>query len=536
MPDDELESELEDTEAEDIAAKEEQVTDNDEDNSAATAEEDIAVDSENTESDATDGNEADSDSDSTENPEKSDSEDSANANDSDESTEETEKASDQKAETEEDSKSTENDKTSEAEYDIEIDKEKEIRELKENLSKDLTIIDEALSDDEFLEKINSRNVFQRFEKYIRSSVNTVSDFEAIAKSKFLPMLMVVGIIAGAAFSTLTWNSKSKEEYKQLIGYIKVNHDLPEGVEGPFNEEVTKIIRNYVRHPERYLKNEHEHHHHALHEMKDPMSIDMSEKYPGLITNEQLLLILEEQDLGKVSAKGTEYTEKINLSGLDLRSIDYKYLNKFIQSNLKEANFEGVVIQDAQFRGANVAGAKFNFATLTDSSFIRAKMNMASFVETELTNSNFYGAKGELVNFEKAFLAGANFKETELLEVQFNGSLLFSANFKDSFLLGADFGGAELRNVNFRRTNLTAANFRKANLEGANFEGANLVGVNFRDADLTNAIFKGAKISKALLAEAKGLTIEQLEEAELAYSAASLPEWVNKSKLSWKRRF
>ena len=41
----------------------------------------------------------------------------------------------------------------------------EINELKKNLSKDLKIIDEALSDEEFLAKINSRNVFVLFEKY-----------------------------------------------------------------------------------------------------------------------------------------------------------------------------------------------------------------------------------------------------------------------------------------------------------------------------------------------------------------------------------
>ena len=38
----------------------------------------------------------------------------------------------------------------------------EINELKKNLSKDLKIIDEALSDEEFLAKINSKNVFARF--------------------------------------------------------------------------------------------------------------------------------------------------------------------------------------------------------------------------------------------------------------------------------------------------------------------------------------------------------------------------------------
>ena len=58
----------------------------------------------------------------------------------------------------------------------------EMNELKKNLSKDLKIIDEALSDQEFLSKINSRNVFVRFEKYLMANVQTLNDFEAILKS------------------------------------------------------------------------------------------------------------------------------------------------------------------------------------------------------------------------------------------------------------------------------------------------------------------------------------------------------------------
>ena len=64
----------------------------------------------------------------------------------------------------------------------------EINELKKNLSKDLKIIDEALSDEEFLAKINSKNVFARFEKYLRANVQTLNDFEAILKSIFLQFL------------------------------------------------------------------------------------------------------------------------------------------------------------------------------------------------------------------------------------------------------------------------------------------------------------------------------------------------------------
>ena len=424
----------------------------------------------------------------------------------------------------------------EAKADPEVDSSLDnINKIKENLSKDLIIIDEALSDEEFLEKINSQNVFERFEKYIKYQVNTVSDFEAIAKSRFLQVLILVGFmgILGLFF----WSSGfgDHEDHKHLVGYIKINHKLPDNFEGPIPEEVKEVVIKYAKHPEKYLEHDDlphylQHHHHAKKE------VIMSEKYPGLITNDQLLLILEEQDLGKVSARGTEYTEKINLSGLDLRSVDFKYLNKFIQSNLKGVNLVGVYIEDAQFRGANLEEADLSLADLRDSSFIRAKVRRTKFIETDLTNSNFYGAKGDLVNFTKSFLAGTNFKEVSMKEAQFVGALAFSTNFRDSFLLGVNFSDAQLANANFKGANLTAVNFHGANLQGANFEGAILRAANFSDANVLNANFTHAQVQKAFLADAKEISLEQLEAADKSHHAASLPEWVNKSKLSWKKRF
>mgnify|MGYP001555731626 CR=1 FL=1 len=411
--------------------------------------------------------------------------------------------------------------------------EANIKEIKQNLSKDLIIVDEALSDEEFLERINSRNVFDRFEKYIKYQVKTVSDFEAISKSRLLQILILLGVISGIVFFVWSLKFDDQEDYKYLVGYIKINRKLPEGAKGPFPEEVKDIIRNYVKNPEKYLDHTDLplHHHHDK-----KQEIIMSEKYPGLITNEQLLLILEEQDLGKVSARGTEYTEKINLSGLDLRSVDFKYLNKFIQSNMKGVNLMGVYIEDAQFRGAQLDGADLSLADLRDSSFIRSKVGHVKFVETDLTNANFYGAKGELVDFTKSFLAGVNFKEVELKESQFNGALAFNTNFRDAFLLGANFSQAKLANANFKGANLTAVDFRGADLTGVNFEEAILHGANFRGANVLNANFSHAQVQKAFLKDAKELTIEQLEAADKSHRAASLPDWVNKSKLSWKKRF
>ena len=121
----------------------------------------------------------------------------------------------------------------------------EINELKKNLSKDLKIIDEALSDEEFLAKINSKNVFARFEKYLRANVQTLNDFEAILKSIFLQFLLLIGIAGGVGLYYYGQSFYKDEKRKALIGYIKVNHKLPEAYKGTIDPELQTLIEKYV---------------------------------------------------------------------------------------------------------------------------------------------------------------------------------------------------------------------------------------------------------------------------------------------------
>ena len=402
----------------------------------------------------------------------------------------------------------------------------EISELKKNLSKDLKIIDEALSDEEFLTKINSRNVFVRFEKYLRANVQTLNDFEAILKSVFLQLILLVGIAGSVGLYYYGQSFYKDEKRKALIGYIKVNHKLPEGYKGSIDPELKTLIEKYVLPHQKHEDSE---------EVVEEAPLT-SVKYPGVITNALLLLILEEQGVGKVTAKGTEYTEKINLSGLDLRSVDFKYLNRFIQSDLRQVDMRGAVIEQVQFRGAKLDGADMSQAVLKEGNFIRARMDHVKLRAAELTDANFYGAAGKNVLFEGALLARANFKETSFLEVYFENAVAFDANFEKAQLLGANFMSADLRNANFKGANLTAANFRSANLEGANFKDAILDGANFGTANLLNTSLENASLNNAFFGESINLTMEQLEAAQFAYNAETLPEWVNQRKLSWQRRF
>jgi len=82
---------------------------------------------------------------------------------------------------------------------------------------------------------------------------------------------------------------------------------------------------------------------------------------------------------------------------------------------------------------------------------------------------------------------------------------------------------------WRRDNpQTKPDFRSASLQGADLINANLSGANLRGADLNGAALHSVNFSEANLAladltKAKGLTVEQLCEAENLYETKMNPK-------------
>ncbi len=208
--------------------------------------------------------------------------------------------------------------------------------------------------------------------------------------------------------------------------------------------------------------------------------------------------------------------KIDLTGSDLR-----------KQILTSANFQSVILDDADFCGARLEHA--HFGPLRRAKFNGAGMRYAFFSQAEdcslrnviLDNAHMNPATFVHCDFDGAALrevfaaytqaAGCTFRRANLTEAGFEQSNFTGCDFTDAVLSKAklskcDFAGANLseadctggdfRNVKFINANLSKVNFRDANLSGADFTGATIDGADFTGANLTGAVTAGVDASKA----------------------------------------
>lgn len=371
-----------------------------------------------------------------------------------------------------------------------------------------------------------RERLAKFEKY-QTKPKSFVDF---LKTTFLKVFGITFVLCFACLFYFIAVEITHEEAKlALEGYVKVNHKLPADFKGEAPEHIQEIIDNYNK----------KHH-------KKPTNLDylfhakdeanMGEQFPERLSNDDLVLVLEYQKIGKVTRAGAENTAKMNLSGLDMRSLNYGYLKSFVQSNLRKANMSGITNQYAEFRAASMEKAIFDGAHLEHGNFIRAKMNHASFVRTNMNHSDFRQAKSIEGKLSYANLSNSNLRHTNFKHADFAHAIIQNSNFKDSTLEGANFSNADLSGTDFSRSDLSGADFSGANLTNVNFKNAKLDSANFVGADLHGANFHDAKVQEADLYGVFGATQEQLEQAKFLIGAKRLPDDLVENRRSWRVRF
>jgi len=111
----------------------------------------------------------------------------------------------------------------------------------------------------------------------------------------------------------------------------------------------------------------------------------------------------------------------------------------------------------------------------------------------------------------------------LFEADLRKANLRFANLRGAYLLGVDLRGASLRNANLSDANLNIADLRganlfqaslsSANLFRASLSSANLLLATLSSADLRKTDLRGAYLQGANLSNVRGVTMEQLEQAE-----------------------
>ena len=167
-----------------------------------------------------------------------------------------------------------------------------------------------------------------------------------------------------------------------------------------------------------------------------------------------------------------FAKLLDLSGRSFRS-----------AQISSAYFYNARLQWTDFSQSNLWNADFRAVTMNNAILQGAFLELASFQQANLRQTKFHGA-----SMEKIRLEGTQMFETKLLGVNLNdgrldGADLRRANLAGSTLSGAQFRGAVLGKADLRGTDLTGVQMQGADLRNAHLGGSTLLEVDLTLADL-----------------------------------------------------
>jgi len=160
-------------------------------------------------------------------------------------------------------------------------------------------------------------------------------------------------------------------------------------------------------------------------------------------------------------------------------------------SLEFANLSGLDLRGIDFRKTNLSGADMTSCRLQGSHFLDTNLTRAILYEADLSGTNLSGSDLSHANLQKAILVEANMTNAKMVEASLRQADLSQADFTQSDLAKADLHFAKCSGTDFRRAVLADANFGRAFLRGAMFRGANIMGATFEGAlGIDPAVLKG----------------------------------------------
>lgn len=153
-------------------------------------------------------------------------------------------------------------------------------------------------------------------------------------------------------------------------------------------------------------------------------------------------LLAEQFDKIITAETQDFSELVNLAGLNLRS-------DFAGANLRGTLLKGIDFSGANLHRANLRGVDFSDADLSEANLSAAKLGGADLSgaflsNADLTNADLHRASLALANLSGANLSGANLREATLTNANFSGANLTNARF------GKNAGITEEMKLNFKQ--------------------------------------------------------------------------------------
>jgi uncharacterized protein YjbI with pentapeptide repeats len=364
-----------------------------------------------------------------------------------------------------------------------------------------------------------------------NNFDLIKDFQAIPRNPFWIIISVLALLIFGLFIAKFIQLQMEENHRLLKGYVMIYKKPPKDFKGKLPADIQEIID--IHHQKKKIE---EMKYQLIHDDPRENEPRMSDSYPNTLNDEDLLLILEAQNIGEVYKSGVEKTELMNLSGLDLTKLSYKYMKNFVGANLIATKFDGINFGDLVFRGASLHYAQFVSAEIPRANFMRTKMSYINFYGANLTQSQFIGAVSDKAHFHYANLSESDFNETVFKQSDFSNCKMDFSSARNSYFEGSDFRDASLIGVSFRNSNLKGVSFVNADLRGANFENCDLEGSSFEGADIELANFKNADVTNVNFKNVKNATRAQLEATRFLVSAFNIPPGLIPGKQSWQERY
>ena len=174
-----------------------------------------------------------------------------------------------------------------------------------------------------------------------------------------------------------------------------------------------------------------------------------------------------------------------LPRLDLRSRRDEHSGELIDTELRGADLrwaqmQGVLLDEADVGGANLQGAQLQGASLWSTRLEGANLSDAQLQDARLGNARLADASLTRAQLQGAVLSGAGLRGADLTGAQLQGARLDQADLRGANLTGAALQGADLSGAK-----LEGARVQDAQLQGAVLSGASLVGVDLTGAGLAD---------------------------------------------------
>ncbi len=168
---------------------------------------------------------------------------------------------------------------------------------------------------------------------------------------------------------------------------------------------------------------------------------------------------------------------------------------FVQSNLSDIDFSNADLSNSVWAETPLENVCFDNATMIQACF--AAPDPATM---PIKECSFVGAKLDKANFQGLLMIDANLKHASAENANFTSADLTGADLSEIQASGAQFRKSILKDANLDRANLIYGSLAKAQLENVSFNGANLFSVDFLRSCIINTTFKNCNLDNTLIEE------------------------------------